>query len=44
MSGRMLDMRVEMYGILLLHINPPALTMFKQTEKELGLSNVVMYG
>ena len=30
------DMRVAMYGILLLRIKPPALTMFKQTENELG--------
>ena len=30
------DMRVAMYGILLLSIKPPALTMFKQTENERG--------
>ena len=30
------DMRVAMYGILLLRIKPPALNMFKQTENELG--------
>ena len=29
-------MRVAMYGILLLRIKPPALTMFKQIENELG--------
>ena len=37
-----MDMKVVMYGILLLRIKPPALTMFKETENELGLSNVVM--
>ena len=36
------DTRVAMYGILLLCLKPPALTMFKQTENELDLSNVVM--
>ena len=29
-------MRVAMYGILLLRIKPPALTMFEETENELG--------
>ena len=34
--GECVDMRVALYGILLLRIKPSALTMFKLTGNELG--------